>query len=205
MYLEIENKRLHDVKVGDKVIGSDGQPVEVTHVFDKYTPSSMYQIEMDDGQVIKCSGNHLWYCETNDDRANKKDYIKLAKHYFRWHKIPTMDNLYPSYPYNQIGEKFAKDKKSRQLIERVCLSLGPFLSTPNVFFDGTKYVTENKVYTYSYNDIIVFLKKLKKAIYKKDGYFYFGQVRETATIAKLAENQEINIPEHADINHNNLK
>lgn len=203
--MEIEQTQLKDIKVGDKLIGSDGKPVEVVQVFDKYIPSSMYLLEMDDGQEVKCSGNHLWYCETDDDRANKKDYIKLAKHYFRHNKIPEFDDVYPSYPYNQIGEKFSNDKKSQELIERVCLSLGPSLATPNVLFDGTQYLTENKVYTYSYNDIIVFLQKLKRAIHKKDEYFYFGQVRETSTIAKLAKTQEINIPEHSDINHSNLK
>lgn len=60
-------KNFGDVEPGDWVLGSDGQPVEVTRVHDVHTPESMWEIELNDGTVVKASGNHLWYCETKLD------------------------------------------------------------------------------------------------------------------------------------------
>ena len=60
-------KSFGDLEPGDFVIGSDGEPVEVVAVHDTHIPETMWEIELDDGTLIKTSGNHLWYCETRLD------------------------------------------------------------------------------------------------------------------------------------------
>lgn len=202
--METVNKKFSEIKVGDKIIGSDGKPVVVTHVFDKYTPKDMYELTMADGQTVKCSGNHLWYCETTTDNKERKVYLKLAKHYFKHNKIPDYDPLMPAYPLEIIASKFTADKKSQELITRVCLSMGPTYQTPNAHFDGLEYVGENKFYTYGFNDIIDFLKKLQRVVNNEDQYFYFGKTRETSTIVDLvSRGEEINIPETTEVEHKN--
>lgn len=192
--------------MGDKIRGSNGDSVVVTHVFDSYVPKDMYELTMNDGQTIKCSGNHLWYCETDNDYLEKKEYKKLAKHYFKQNKIPNYEASLPAYPYSIIGSKFSSDKQSQDFIQRVCLSLGPTYQTPNVLFDGLDYIDEQKVYSYSYNDIIDSLKNLYNVIHHKKGYFYYGQVRTAKMIAELInDGNSVNIPETTDIkNHFNL-
>lgn len=202
--MEIENKKLKDVKVGDKIIGSDGKPVVVTHVFDSYIPDKMYSMKMTNGEVVECSANHLWYCETNEDRLEKKTYYKLAKYYFRHNKIPDYDMLMPAYPFDMIADKFTNDPKSKLLIEHAALSLGPVYQVPNVIFDGMKYIKEVKLYTYSFNDLIDFLKGLQRVVkHDKSQYFYFGKVRETDSIAEIIKKDgiinDVNIPEKGDI------
>lgn len=76
-------KRLEDIAPGDMVEGSDGQPVEVMVVHETHLPETMWEIELDNGVVIKASGNHLWYCETMLDwelhASRKRDAKKALK------------------------------------------------------------------------------------------------------------------------------
>lgn len=56
----------HNLRVGDKVIGSSGTPVSVLGVY----PQGMrdiYHVEFEDGTTVDCDLEHLWtvYCEDN--------------------------------------------------------------------------------------------------------------------------------------------
>lgn len=62
-----ELKRFEELVEGDMVLGSHGQPVTVTKAYDVHVPESMWEIELENGTVLKASGNHLWYCETQLD------------------------------------------------------------------------------------------------------------------------------------------
>lgn len=59
-------KKFSEIEPGDFVMGSNG-PVEVVAVHETHIPETMWEIEIEDGTVIKASGNHLWYCETRLD------------------------------------------------------------------------------------------------------------------------------------------
>lgn len=76
-------KKFGDLKPGDVLIGSDGQPVTVVEAYDEHVPEVMWEIELEDGTSIKASGNHLWYCETQLDyelhARRKKDGKRLLK------------------------------------------------------------------------------------------------------------------------------
>ena len=78
-----ELKNFGDLQPGDQLIGSDGQPVTVVRAYDEHIPESMWEIELEDGSLIKASGNHLWYCETRLDwelhALRKKTAKKLLK------------------------------------------------------------------------------------------------------------------------------
>ena len=63
-------KTIAEVKQQDILVGSDGQ-TEVSAVYEEHIPKRMYEITLANGEKIKCSGNHLWYAETDNDRANK--------------------------------------------------------------------------------------------------------------------------------------
>ena len=203
--MKIENKRMGDLKVGDKLIGSDGQTIEVTQAYDEHIPKKMYEIEMEDGQVIKSSGNHFWYCETDTDRKEKRKYAKAAKAYFKNHILPAKDPLQPAYPLMLIGEKFASTEKNVNFIQRVAQSLGPSVSTPSLVFDNyMDLVEDDLIFTYSFNDMIDFLELMKNAVTgSKNEYFYFGKVRTADEIYGIIDTGNINIPEKGDISNGN--
>lgn len=191
-----------DLKPGDKLIGVGGQPVEVTDVYEKHIPESMYEIEMEDGEVVQASGNHLWYCETNIDVKNRDEYKRLAEKFFANNEVPNKlveDELFPLQDMVQI---FGSDVDVIMFTEKACKSLGYSSFTPHLMYDDKMKVAGRKeaVLNYSYNDYIDFLKSMKKAVLEDKGYFYFGEVRTTEQIANLiAKGAKVNIPHKSDL------
>lgn len=57
---------MEDVRVGDKVMGTDGQWKKVLEVLPIHIPETMFRMEWEDGYV-ECSGTHLWNLFLNDD------------------------------------------------------------------------------------------------------------------------------------------
>jgi hypothetical protein len=78
VYTPEGTKRIGDVQIGDKVIGSDGKPCNVTGVFPQGI-KNIYKITFNDGYEIKCCGEHLWKVlsanfgkNRNSDRKEKE-------------------------------------------------------------------------------------------------------------------------------------
>lgn len=113
-----------DLKPGDKIIGSDGEPVIVTEVYDKHLPKKMFELEMEDGKVIKASGNHLWYCETELDKKNQDEYRKLAIQYFKNEVIPEKVAEDDSFPLDVMIQLFGENINVQLFIEMACKSMG---------------------------------------------------------------------------------
>jgi hypothetical protein len=190
-----------DLKPGDRILGSRGEPVIVDQVYEKHIPERMYEVELDNGEVIKASGNHLWYCETDKDLERKDEYLRLAREFFSKHEIPSHNEHNPHYPLAVITTKFGDEIDTRLFIEQACRSLGYSSSTPHVMVDEKgNEVGEYLIYRYSFNDLVDFLHEMKAAIYEDKGYFYFGEVRTTDEIAKLIwYNMSVNIPTEGEV------
>ena len=187
------------LKPGDKLLGSDGQPVTVTNVYDKHYPREMYEIEMEDGEVVQASGNHLWYCETTSDEWGKESYYELAKEYFANNEIPQKEKDSPFCALSEIITLFGNHLNTQLFIEKSCKALGHSRMGPHVIIEDDSVSSEEVLY-YSYNDLIDFLNKMKQAVLEGKGYFYFGEVRETSKIAELIEKgSEVNIPHRKEV------
>lgn len=195
-----ETVEFGDLKPGDKLIGTDGKITEITKVFQKHLPDKMYELEMADGEIVQASGTHLWYCESDKDKALKEDYFNLAKTYFENNVIPEHNEHNPHYPLAIITIKFGDDLNTRLFIDRVCRSLGYSSSIPHVVLKDDGEVEEHLVYRYSFNDLVDFLHKMKESVINDNGYFYFGEVRTTDEIAELNwYNIDVNIPHKGEI------
>ena len=59
-------KRMDELEVGD-VLKSDSGNVVVKRAYGVHTPKRMFEIELENGEKIKASGNQLWYIETIND------------------------------------------------------------------------------------------------------------------------------------------
>lgn len=198
--LKTEVVNFGDLKPGDKIIGADGKPVTVTNVYEKHFPDTMYEIEMEDGEVIQASGNHLWYCESDIDVKNKNEYLRLAKKFFETKVIPEKEDDEPFTTLEEIITLFGDEIDTQLFIEKACRSLGHSRVGPHVIVEDEYAIKETLKY-YSYNDLIDFLHEMKKAVMDNQGYFFFGEVRETEEIAKLMEKGvNINIPTRKEVN-----
>jgi phosphate starvation-inducible protein PhoH and related proteins len=56
-----------DLRIGDFVIGSRGQPVMVTGVFEQGT-RPVYRVTMSDNGVTECCAEHLWFTRTRNEK-----------------------------------------------------------------------------------------------------------------------------------------
>lgn len=191
-----------DLAPGDRIVGPDGLPVEVTNVYEKHFPEAMYEIEMEDGEVVQASGNHMWYCETEIDHKEKDSYRELAEEFFANQIIPLKLQEDELFPIMDIVQIFGDDIKTTLFIEKACKSLGYSSFTPHLMYDDKLKVAGRKeaIFNYSYNDLIDFLHKFKSVILEKEGYFYFGEVRTTDEIAELiSKGVKVNIPHKSDL------
>lgn len=73
---DFETINFANVVPGDVILGSDNTPVTVVRTHSDHLPSSMFELEFEDGTTIRASGNHLWYCETSLDRSLHRRRIK---------------------------------------------------------------------------------------------------------------------------------
>lgn len=197
-----EIKEFGDLIPGDKIIGADGEPVTVTAAYEKHIPKAMYEIEMEDGEVVQASGNHMWYCETELDEKNKSHYKELAREYFSSHEIPDKVDEDELFPIQDMILIFGDEVNTIMFIELACKSLGYSSYTPHLMYDDKMKVAGYKemILNYSYNDLMDFLHQMKKSVMENKGYFYFGQVRTTDEIFELmSKGVDINIPHKSDI------
>jgi hypothetical protein len=61
-----------EIKLGDEVIGRDGEPCRVLHVSPTIELPDLYDIRFDDGQIIKADADHQWVVSTHWDRNGVK-------------------------------------------------------------------------------------------------------------------------------------
>ncbi len=64
-------RRMGDIEVGDLVIGSDGQPVEVLGVFPQGR-KKVYRLTMTDGSSAVACAEHLWQVRTMEDKRRNR-------------------------------------------------------------------------------------------------------------------------------------
>ncbi len=77
-------KNMGEIKAGDKVIGSDGQPVNVLNIF-PHKKKKIFKICFSDGSYTECCDEHLWLTKTlSEKRHNKPFSVKsteeISKH-----------------------------------------------------------------------------------------------------------------------------
>jgi hypothetical protein len=70
-------KRIGDMKVGDKVIGSDGNSHNVTGVYPQGI-KDLYRITFNDGYSILCCDEHIWTVSTRSNGSNSNSRKTLT-------------------------------------------------------------------------------------------------------------------------------
>ena len=70
--------KMGDLKVGDYVMNPNGSPVRVEDIVEQGV-QEVYEVEFQDGRVVRCGANHLWATCRN----GKKFYIMPTKEYMK--------------------------------------------------------------------------------------------------------------------------
>ena len=69
-----------DIKVGDTVFSRNGTPTTVTGVFPQ-GELDVWEIELEDGRVLECSGDHLWIVMRHI-HGSDREYVKTTEEMF---------------------------------------------------------------------------------------------------------------------------
>jgi predicted phage terminase large subunit-like protein len=77
-----------NLKPGDLVIGSDGQPTKVTHVHPS-SVMSLYKVTTRDGREVLCNGEHLW--QVTIPSNSHKPVVKSTNELLKLYKKPRLD------------------------------------------------------------------------------------------------------------------
>jgi replicative DNA helicase len=109
-----------ELAVGDEVIGADGQPTRVVAATDVLHGRPCYDVEFDDGCVIRADAEHRWLTET-DSRAEVRTTATIATglsrfpHSVRNARPLTLDERdLPLAPY-VLGVWLSEDGPSRRI------------------------------------------------------------------------------------------
>ena len=77
-------KRMGNVKVGDRVIGSDGLPCKVISTSQVYTDHECYEVFFSNGDRIVADAGHLWITHSNKENSTEQrtteDIFKTVRH-----------------------------------------------------------------------------------------------------------------------------
>lgn len=128
-------KSFRDLKPGDVIMGTDNKPVTVVRAYDEHMPETMYSLEMETGEVIEASGNHLWYVESSLDRSLHRERVKNARKVLKrtdadlWEELETLTEYsdHAEIALQDLIELFeaAQRKDLQKILVRVAESLGP--------------------------------------------------------------------------------
>lgn len=197
-----ELKNFGDLQPGDQLIGSDGQPVTVIRAYDEHIPEAMWEIELEDGSLIKASGNHLWYCETRLDwelhALRKKTAKKLLKNatpqaIALLEESASKENPVETRLVDMVTLlQAAGNQEYVNTIERVADAIGHVSENTMVFEDlNGEGGEEESIRTY---DARLFAQQLLKLTGKRKYKHYrliVGSVMTTDAMMELGETVEI--------------
>ena len=121
-----EKKTIGDLKIGDKIYDEQGELTEVIHlnpvVFEK-----VYKVYFEDGEIIKCNGEHLWFCilkNKNECISYTFETQQIFQEFFK------KDNNYsifvPTAPFNDYLndiKKIIKIEKTNEIKPMRCITV----------------------------------------------------------------------------------
>ena len=71
-------RNMGDLKIGDEVISGENRVSKVIGIFPQGV-KPVYEVEFDDGSKCKCTDEHLWKCQTRDDRRSRQKKYRVVE------------------------------------------------------------------------------------------------------------------------------
>ena len=204
-------KRFGDLVPGDLVEGLNGELTEVVEAYDEHIPETMYEIETDNGSIIKASGNHLWYIESSLDIDLHSERRRLGRKFFGNLSKETFNKLLSiaEYPGDEKVETSLMDIIALLDVEhnpgaisslvRVAESIGPIAENNVIVRDlaeDTGGDTINSVKNYDakrFAQQVLSLSGVRK--YRKRWNLVVGRVVTTELMLQISKNFDVHIPD----------
>lgn len=201
-------KKFGDLQVGDVILGPNGEEVTITQAYDAHMPERMFEIELENGESIKASGNHLWYVETKFDyeyhRERRREAKKLLKTVLtsemldNLREIAISDDDIETSLTDMVNLLEAGDNRPIQyILERVARSIGHVSENTVTYQDMEMSDVDSEDLTYDvrHYDASVFCQQVLSLTgqrkYKKQYPLVVGSV---VTTLELMDLYQVEIP-----------
>lgn len=197
-------KKFGDLVPGDVIRGADGREVKVVAAHDWHVPQTMYELELEDGSIIKASGNHLWYVETEFDyslhRKRRVDGKRLLKNISK----DGLELLLEQATYDEYTETALMDmvaladvvgnREGTQAIVRIAESIGHVAENNQALEDLASGEILESVLVRTY-DATIFAQQILsltgKREFKKRWPLVIGRVVTTEDIVNFYQDSDI--------------
>lgn len=188
-------KRFKDLKIGDWLKGADGNPVQITQVFEEHVPQDSFIVTAENGETITVSGNHLFYVITETDQLyhrtrlseSAKALKNLPPEVVKALEAMAETNKEHETTINEMRDLLGDSLPVRDVVDRVALAIGRIAEENyqyRVIEDNT--LEEEKAYIY---DGRIFAQQIL-ALYNKKKYSYpvrMGRVINTYALSMIFE------------------
>jgi intein/homing endonuclease len=91
--------KMEDLRVGDKVYGSDGKLCNIVNKTELQKDLEMYKITLRDGRVIEACKDHMWKVWSKNVNRHSNENV---------YSVLTTEDMYKSYYTNRIDSKYKK-------------------------------------------------------------------------------------------------
>ena len=206
-----EVKKFQDLKIGDVIEHPTKGSTTVIATHPIHVPQKMYLLEVDTGDSVKVSGNHLFYSETNLDRQSVSARKRRGKKLFGSMDSVTekaLANLSVStdvvkttlYDFAHIFESVNDSKRFAEIV-RIADSVG-WIEEENTFVrdiaDPPDVLPEAQGRLRWYDARLMAQQLLSlsgKSKWRKKYPLVVGKVRTAEEIAALLETQNVFLPD----------
>lgn len=152
--------KVGDIEEGDVIYGRDGKKAKVTYITDVVRNKKMYNVEFDNGEVIKACSEHLWNVTTSDwERPNGKGEKTVTTDEMLHIFTRLQKRSKPARPFIKTSKPVIFDEKKISIHPYV---LGLWLG------DGSK---SNGQITCSYDDYFHYKEKLSSLGYEVSDFY----------------------------------
>lgn len=195
IYSELGVKKMGEIVVGDKVIGSDGKPYNVIGVYPQGKKET-YKITFNDGYSVITDDEHLWsvsspnYGKNRKNERRKKSLVLSTKQIFEGGKIIIKGDGFNKDKNYEIETYYKSSNGNNkwqipivepiQFKNKYKLPIDPYLlglSLGDGYFDkhnNCRFIVHKNDYNELFQNFN--LKKIKTRINQKGGYLNFGNI-----------------------------
>ena len=139
-------RRFGDLKVGDYVFNRCGYPVQVQEIYHK-GKQPLYELVLEDGRTVKCSGSHLWTVKINSICPMASSVVPTQFLYTLLQEHPEVKIYLPiNEKIVSFGQRNQKDPTISPALFGFYACAGAVAKSGTISFQNVKYSSVSTVY-----------------------------------------------------------
>lgn len=139
-------RRFGDLKVGDYVFNRCGRPVQVQEIYHK-GKQPLYELVLEDGRAVKCSGSHLWAVKINSICPMASSVVPTQFLYTLLQEHPEVKTYLPiNEKIVSFGQRNQEDPTISPALFGFYACAGAVAKSGTISFQNVKYSSVSAIY-----------------------------------------------------------